>query len=148
MPSEHPGRAFEVLLIEDNPGDARLAREALRGRPDVRLSVATDGDAGLDFLRRRGAYAAAPRPDLVLLDLNLPGTPGREVLTQIKADGDLRRIPVVVLTSSQSEQDVRDAYDLHANCFVTKPEEPDAYFGAVRAVAEFWLGLVRRPRGN
>ncbi len=134
-------------MIEDNPGDARLAREALKeGRLQTHLNVAADGEAGLDFLRRRGAHAAAPRPDLILLDLNLPGKSGREVLAEIKADPSLRRIPVVILSSSQAEKDVRDSYDLHANCYVAKPGDLDQFLGAVRAIEDFWLTVVKLSR--
>jgi CheY-like chemotaxis protein len=140
---------MEVLMIEDNPGDVRLAREALKDSPlPARLSVVSDGDAGLDFLRRRRGHAAAPRPDLILLDLNLPGKSGREVLAEIKADPDLRRIPVVVLTSSQADEDVRASYDLHANCYVTKPMDLDQFLRVVRAIEDFWLTVVKLPRGD
>jgi CheY-like chemotaxis protein len=149
MAAESTRRTIEVLMIEDNPGDARLAREALKESPlPTRLSVVADGDAGLDFLRRRQAHAAAPRPDLILLDLNLPGKSGREVLAEIKADPDLRRIPVVVLTSSQADKDVRDSYDLHANCYVTKPVDLDQFLRVVRAIEDFWLTVVKLPRGD
>ncbi len=136
-------------MIEDNPGDARLAREALKDGPlPVRLHVAADGDSGLDFLRRRGAHAAAPRPHLVLLDLNLPGKSGREVLAEIKADADLCRIPVVILSSSQAEKDVRDCYDLHANCYVAKPGDLEQFLRVVRAIEDFWLTVAKLPRGD
>src|ERR687884_1433856 len=119
-------RAIEILLVEDSPGDVRLTREALRdGKVRNNLSVVTDGVEALAFLRREGRYADAPRPDLILLDLNLPKKDGREVLAEIKADPNLRRIPVVVLTTSEAEQDIVETYNLHANCYVKKPVDLD-----------------------
>jgi CheY-like chemotaxis protein len=143
------GRPVEILLVEDNPGDVRLTREALKeGKAHVRLSVVSDGDQALAFLRRQGEHAAAPRPDLVLLDLNLPRTGGREVLAQVKADPALRRIPVVVLTSSQAEPDVAASYDLNANCYIIKPLDLDQFIRVVRAIEDFWLTVVKLPRGD
>jgi CheY-like chemotaxis protein len=134
--------------VEDSPGDARLTREALRdGKIHTNLSVVPDGEAALDFLRRRGPYAQAPRPDLILLDLNLPRKPGREVLAEIKADEQLKSIPVVVLTSSQAEQDVLASYALNANCYVTKPVDLDQFIRVVHSIEEFWLTVVKLPRG-
>ena len=139
-------RPMEILLIEDNPGDVRLTREALRDTEvHTRLSVVADGEAALAFLRREGPFAEAPRPDLILLDLNLPKKDGREVLAEIKADPALRRIPVVVLTTSEAEQDIVRSYDLHANCYITKPVDLDAFIEVVRSIEGFWLAIVRLP---
>lgn len=139
-------RALELLLVEDNPGDVELAREALRELPlTLRLSVVHDGVEALAFLRRQGRHADAPRPDLVLLDLNIPKLDGRGVLAEAKGDAALREIPIVVLTSSQAEPDVRRAYALHANCYVAKPVDLDQYFATVRAVVEFWGTVAIRP---
>jgi two-component system, chemotaxis family, response regulator Rcp1 len=142
------GRAIEILLVEDNPGDARLTIEALKGtRTFSRLTHLSDGAAALMYLRQIGPHAGAPRPDLILLDLNLPRKDGREVLAEIKADEILRRIPVVILTTSQSETDVRQAYDLNANCYVTKPIGLDQFFKVVKCIEEFWLEIVKLPEG-
>jgi CheY-like chemotaxis protein len=149
MHGEHDGRPVEILMIEDNPGDVRLTREALKeGKIHTRLSVVSDGDEALDYLHRRGAHADAPRPDLILLDLNLPGKSGREVLAEVKADENLRRIPVVVLTSSQAEQDIVESYNLNANCYVTKPVDLDQFMRVVRSIEDFWLTVVKLPRGD
>jgi len=136
----------EILLVEDNPADVRLTEEALResGRP-LHLSVAPDGVEALAFLRREGRYAAAPRPDLVLLDLNLPRKGGREVLAEVKADPALRAIPVVVLTTSQAPGDVHAAYDLRANCYLTKAGDVDQFFDAMAQLDRFWLGTAQLP---
>jgi two-component system, chemotaxis family, response regulator Rcp1 len=139
-------REIEILLVDDNAGDTRLTMEALKESKLLgRVSVAVDGEEALAFLRREGSYASAPRPDLILLDLNLPRKSGREVLEEIKGDPGLRRIPVVVLTSSNAEQDVRQSYDLHANCYVTKPFGVDQFIVVVRSIAEFWSTIVRFP---
>ncbi len=138
---------IHILLVEDNAGDARLTQEALRaGKIHSRLNVVTDGEAALSFLRREGTHAAAPRPDLILLDLNLPGMSGREVLAVIKTDEDLRRIPVVVLTSSAAEQDILESYDLRANCYVCKPVDLDQFMKVVQSIEDFWLTIVKLPR--
>lgn len=140
------GRPIEILLIEDNPGDVRLTREALReGKVRNNLSVAGDGVAALQFLRREGKYADAPRPDLILLDLNLPKKDGREVLAEIKADEQLRTIPVVILTTSSAEQDIIKSYNLHANCYITKPVDLEQFIIVVRSIEEFWLTIVTLP---
>ncbi len=140
------GRAIEVLLVEDNPGDVRLTVEALKdGKVRNRLSVASDGVEALAFLRREGKYADAPRPDAILLDLNLPRKDGREVLAEIKSDEDIRRIPVVVLTTSSSDQDILRSYELHANCYVTKPVDLDRFIEVVRGIEDFWLTVVKLP---
>ena len=138
--------AVEILLVEDNPGDVRLTREALKdGKVCNRLTVAEDGEQAIAILRREGQYADAPRPDLILLDLNLPRKDGREVLAEIKADPQLRRIPVVVLTTSKADEDILKAYDLNANCYVTKPVDLDQFMTVVRSVREFWLTVVKLP---
>jgi CheY-like chemotaxis protein len=139
---------IEILLVEDNPGDVRLTVEALReGKVRNNLHVATDGVEALEFLQRRGRFASAPRPDMILLDLNLPRMDGRELLAKIKTDPDLRRIPIVVLTTSKAEGDVLRSYDLHANCYITKPVDIDAFFSVVRSIDSFWLAVVRLPPG-
>jgi CheY-like chemotaxis protein len=136
----------EILLVDDNPGDVRLTREALGGGTvAVNLSVVGDGTEALAFLRRQGRHAEAPRPDLVLLDLNLPGMPGLELLAEIKADGGLRRIPVVVLSSSAAPDDVRRAYELQASCYVTKPGDLDQFLRVVRSVQHFCLTVAKPP---
>ena len=140
------GKPIEILLVEDSAGDARLALEAIR---EVKiynhLSWVADGEEALAFLRREGEYEHAPRPDLILLDLNLPKKDGREVLTEIKADQDLRRIPVVVLTTSQAEEDIFRAYNLNANCYISKPVDLEQFFKVVRTIKEFWLTIVKLP---
>lgn len=137
---------FDILLVEDNPGDARLAVEALKeGRMSSRLEVVVDGVEAMSFLRREDKFANAPRPHLVLLDLNLPRKDGRQVLAEMKADPDLRRIPVVVLTTSQAEQDIARSYDLHANCYITKPVDLDRFISVVRSIEEYWCSVVTLP---
>jgi CheY-like chemotaxis protein len=139
-------RPVEILLVEDNPGDVRLAVEALKeGKVRNNLSVVEDGSEAMSFLRREGKYALAPRPDLILLDLNLPKKDGREVLAEIKADDSLRRIPVVVLTTSKAEQDILRTYDLHANCYITKPVDLEQFIAVVKSVEDFWLTIVKLP---
>ncbi|MBI3409112.1 MAG: response regulator [Planctomycetes bacterium] len=139
-------RPVELLLVEDNPGDVRLTREALKeGSIDVRLSVARDGVEALDFLRRQAPYGDAPRPDLILLDLNLPRMNGREVLSEIKSDPRLRRIPVLVMTTSRADQDIQKAYSLNANCYITKPLDLDEFLRIVRSIEDFWLRTVTLP---
>ena len=146
MSSRPYSRPVEILLVEDNPGDVRLTREALReGKVRNNLYVASDGVDALAFLRREGQYADAVRPDLILLDLNLPRKDGREVLQEIKADATLRYIPVVVLTSSQAEQDILRAYDLHANCYVSKPVDLDQFIHVVHSIEDFWFTIVKLP---
>ena len=149
MASRQQGRPIEILLIEDNPGDIRLTQEALRDNK-VRNSmiVAQDGAEAMAILRREGQYADSPRPDLILLDLNLPKIDGREVLRRIKDDNELRHIPVVILTTSRAEQDVLKAYGLHANCYVAKPLELEQFMEVVRAIEGFWLTVVTLPKGK
>jgi len=141
------GRLINILLVEDNPADVRLTEEALKEAANAvtRLHVASDGAQALDFLRRNGEFAGAPRPDLMLLDLNLPGVDGRQVLAQVKADPDLRRIPVVVLTTSPSEDDILHAYDQHVNSYIRKPVDLDRFLEVLRAIDEYWLGSVTLP---
>ncbi len=139
-------KPIEILLVEDNPGDVRLTKEALReAKVYNNLYVAKDGVEALAFLRREGSFADAMIPDLILLDLNLPRKDGREVLTEIKADEELRRIPVVILTTSESEEDILRTYDLHANCYVTKPVDLDQFIHVVRSIEGFWLTVVKLP---
>ena len=146
MDGQTMGRPIEILLVEDNPGDARLTKEALKeGKVCNKLHVAEDGDKALAFLRRGGSYAGAPRPDLILLDLNLPKRDGRELLAEIKTDPSLRRIPVVILTTSRAEEDILKTYDLHANCYITKPVDLEQFIGVVKAVEDFWLTVVKLP---
>jgi two-component system, chemotaxis family, response regulator Rcp1 len=139
-------RAVEILLVEDNPGDVRLTIEALReAKVHNHLSVAHDGLEAMAFLHRQGAFANAPRPDLILLDLNLPRKDGREVLTEIKTDLMFRRIPVVILTTSQAEEDIIKAYNLNANCYISKPVDLDQFVKVVKSIEDFWLEIVRLP---
>lgn len=138
--------AIDVLLVEDNPGDVRLTQEALKdAKVANRLHLARDGVEALEYLRQSGEDGSRPRPDLVLLDLNLPRMSGREVLQVIKADPELKRIPVVVLTTSQDEADVLRAYELHANCYISKPVDLDRFMSVVRMIEDFWLTVVRLP---
>jgi two-component system, chemotaxis family, response regulator Rcp1 len=139
-------RPIEVLLVEDNPGDVRLTREALKeGKVHNNLAVVENGVEALAYLRREGRYADSIRPDLILLDLNLPRKDGREVLEEIKADASLRNIPVVVLTSSEAEQDILRAYALHANCYITKPVDLDQFVKVVKSIEDFWFTIVKLP---
>ncbi|MEW6706906.1 MAG: response regulator [Pseudomonadota bacterium] len=139
-------RAIEILMVEDNPGDVRLTREALKDHKVwTRLHVVEDGVAALDFVFRRPPHENAPRPDLILLDLNLPRKDGREVLAAIKGDPGLKSIPVVILTTSQAEEDVVRAYRLSANCYVTKPVDFEQFTRIVRAIEQFWLTVVTLP---
>lgn len=140
------GAPIEVLLVEDNPGDVRLTREALKDSLiSNRLSVVSDGELAVAFLKREGRFADSPRPDIILLDFNLPKKDGGEVLEVIKADAGLRSIPVVVLTTSQAARDVERAYDLHANCYITKPLDLDRFMDVVKSIEDFWLTVVRLP---
>jgi two-component system, chemotaxis family, response regulator Rcp1 len=137
---------IEILLVEDNPGDVRLTVEALKeGKVQNKLHVARDGAEALDFLFRRGVHANATRPDIILLDLNLPKKDGREVLDEIKKDPKLRRIPVVVLTTSSAEEDILKSYDLHVNCYITKPVDMDRFIEVVKAIDNFWFTVVQLP---
>ena len=139
-------RPIEILLVEDNPGDIRLTEEALRdAKVRNNMSVARDGLEGLTFLRREDEYADAPKPDLILLDLNLPRMDGRELLSLIKGDEKLKRIPIVILTTSDAEQDVLTSYDLHANAYITKPVDFEQFIAVVKTIEEFWLEIVLLP---
>jgi CheY-like chemotaxis protein len=138
---------IEILLVEDSPGDVRLTREALRdAKVQNNLHVALDGIEAMKFLGRAGANAEAPRPDLILLDLNLPRMSGREVLEQIKQDASLKSIPVVILTTSAAEEDIIRSYQLHANCYITKPVDLDQFIKVVKTIDNFWLAIVKLPR--
>jgi CheY-like chemotaxis protein len=146
MNEECSGRPVEVLLVEDSEGDVRLTREALKeAKVHNNLSVVKDGVEAMAFLRREGKYSAAPRPDLVLLDLNMPRKDGRAVLAEVKADPELRRIPVVILTTSKAEEDILRSYDLHANSYVTKPVDFEQFMNVVRSIEDFWLTVVKYP---
>ena len=140
---------IEILLVEDNLGDARLTREALKqGKVYNNLHWVKDGVEALDFLHQRGKHKGAPRPDIILLDLNLPKKDGREVLEEIKADKKLMRIPVVILTTSKAEEDVLRTYALHANCYVTKPVDLEQFIKVVKSIDNFWLAVVTLPNGT
>ena len=141
--SRASAKTAEILLIEDNRGDIRLIKEAFKeGKIINRMSVVEDGEAAMAFLRGEDPYAGAARPDLILLDLNLPKKDGREVLAEIKTDEDLKRIPVVILTTSQAEEDILRTYDLHANCYVTKPVDLEQFLTVVRSIEDYWLAIV------
>src|ERR1700689_498165 len=139
--------AIEVLLVEDSPGDVRLTREAFRdAKVHIKLHVASDGTKAMAFLKREGEYADAPRPDLILLDLNLPKKDGRQVLEEIKESLLLKSIPVVILTTSSSEADILRSYLLHANCYITKPVGLEGFLKVVKSIDSFWLSVVKLPR--
>lgn len=144
--AQETGAPIEILLVEDNPGDVRLTQEAVR-EAKIRntLNVVIDGEQAIAYVRRQGEYADQPRPDLILLDLNLPRKDGREVLQDLKSDPDLHRIPVVVLTSSAAEQDILRTYDLYANAYVTKPVDLEQFMHAVSSIQDFWLNIVKLP---
>ena len=144
--TDDSGVMIEILLVEDDPGDVLITREAFaENKVRNHLSVVSDGEAALSFLRRKGEYADALRPDLILLDLNLPRKAGHEVLAEIKTDPELHRIPVVVLTTSDAEEDVLRSYDLHANAYVTKPVDFDRFLHVVRQIDEFFVTVVKLP---
>jgi len=146
MNTRETGKPVEILLVEDNPGDVRLTQENLReSKIRNNLSVVTDGVEAMALLRREGRYAQAVRPDLIVLDLNLPRKDGREVLREIKSDDDLKRIPVVILTISEAEEDILKTYNLHANCYITKPMDLEQFGKVVRAIEDFWLTIVKLP---
>jgi CheY-like chemotaxis protein len=139
----------EILLVEDNPGDHRLTKEALHeGKVYNNLHWVKDGVEAIDFLKQRGKYEKSPRPDIILLDLNLPKKDGRQVLSEIKQDANLRAIPVVILTTSAAEEDVLRSYDLHANCYVTKPVDLEKFIVVVQSIDRFWLSVVTLPPGR
>ena len=140
------GKVIDILLVEDNPGDVVLAQEALKeSKVRNKLFVVDDGVEAMAFLRRQGQYAGAPRPDLILLDLNLPRKSGREVLAEVKGDEELKRIPVVVLTVSKAEEDIIKCYSHHANCYITKPLDFNQFMEVTKSIEEFWLTIVRLP---
>jgi CheY-like chemotaxis protein len=140
------GRSIDILLVEDNPGDVRLIIEGLReGNLRHHLHVAHDGVEALDFLRHQGRFPDSIRPDLILLDLNLPRMDGREVLAEVKSDPDLKTIPVVVLTTSRAEQDILQSYQLHANCYVSKPVDLEQFLSVMKSIEEFWMTTVTLP---
>jgi two-component system, chemotaxis family, response regulator Rcp1 len=146
METQFMGRPVEFLLAEDNPGDVRLTKEALReSKISNNLNVVPDGVEAMAFLRREGKYADAPRPDVILLDLNLPKKDGREVLAEVKGDPVLRLIPVVIITSSEAEQDVLKTYELYANCYVTKPVDLEQFIKVIQSIETFWLTIVTLP---
>jgi chemotaxis family two-component system response regulator Rcp1 len=144
MTDDERSRPLEVLLVEDDPGDVRLTREALNVR--THLHVAAGADAAMGFLQRKGEHSGSPRPDLILLDLNLPGRDGRELLAWIKNDSNLRQIPVVVLTTSDDDRDIQRAYELNANSYITKPVNWVKFVGIVRSIESFWQNAARIPR--
>ncbi len=139
-------RPADFLLVEDNPGDVRLTQEALKNhKVQNNLHVVTDGEEAIAYLRKQGKYKDAPRPDIILLDLNLPKRDGREVLQEIKSDPLLKAIPVVIITSSEAEQDIVKSYNLNANCYVTKPVNLDQFIKVVQSINDFWLSIVKLP---
>jgi CheY-like chemotaxis protein len=146
---EASGKRIEILLVEDNAGDVRLTMEALKdGKVLNHLSVAQDGEEALAFLHKEGPYANAPCPDLILLDLNLPKKDGREVLLEIKNDEPLKHIPVVVLTTSNADKDILRTYELHANCYITKPVDFEQFTKVVKSIEDFWLTIVKLPQNG
>jgi len=146
MNSQVAERPMEILLVDDNPGDVRLTAEALKdGEVENRLHTAKDGVEAIAFLRRKGRYTDAPRPDLILLDLNMPRMNGRQVLAEIKEDSALRHIPVVILTGSREMDDIVNTYDMHANCYVTKPIDFEQFIMMVKSITDFWLTIVKLP---
>jgi len=146
MNYELKGRSIDILLVEDNPGDVRLTEEALKeGKVLNTLHIAKDGIEAMAFLHRKGQYADAPRPDLILLDLNLPKKDGRQVLTEIKTDDELKRIPVVILTTSSAEEDIIKTYSFHANCYIIKPVDLEQFINVIKSIKSFWLNIVKLP---
>ena len=148
MNTEILGKPIDILLVEDNPGDARLAQESLK-ESKIRNTIhwVQDGLDAMKFLHRQGSYENAPRADLILLDLNMPKMDGRKVLAEIKSDDDLKRIPVVIFTISKAEEDILKTYDLHANCYITKPLDLSRFLKVIQSIEDFWLTIVRLPMG-
>jgi chemotaxis family two-component system response regulator Rcp1 len=145
--NRHPLNPIEVLLVEDNPGDVRLMQEALKdAKVHNNLHVVHDGDEAMSFLRREGKHSGSPEPNLIMLDLNLPGKDGREVLDDIKNDPVLKHIPVVIVTTSAAEEDILKSYRLHANCYMTKPVNIEQFIKVVHAIEDFWFTIVKLPR--
>jgi CheY-like chemotaxis protein len=146
MRRDNNGRPVEILLVEDNEGDIGLVEEVFEeGRINNNLNITEDGEEAMEFLRKEGEFANSPRPDLILLDLNLPKKDGREVLEEIKEDENLRRIPVVVLTTSKAEKDILKSYDMHANSYITKPVDFDQFIKVIKSIEDFWLEVVKLP---
>ncbi|MBD3168276.1 MAG: response regulator [candidate division Zixibacteria bacterium] len=142
-------RPIEILLVEDNPGDVRLTQEALKDSKIFNnLNIVNDGDQAMDFLLKKDKYHQSPTPDIILLDLNLPKKDGRQVLEEIKANHDLMKIPVVILTTSHAEEDIINTYNLHANCYVTKPVDLNQFIKVVKSIEDFWFTIVRLPVGH
>ncbi|MDY6964709.1 MAG: response regulator [Halobacteriota archaeon] len=148
MSDEDNGRPIDILLVEDNPGDVRLTQEAFKeGKLRNGLHVVGDGVEAMAFLHRKGEYAGVPSPDIILLDLNMPNKDGREVLAEVKADEELRHIPVVILTTSKAEEDILKTYNLHANCYITKPVDMEQFIRVVKLIENFWFTVVKLPGG-
>ena len=146
MKGARAGKPIQILMVEDNPDDVELAVEALKdAKVGNNLMVVKDGEEAIAYLRREGRYPQAVRPDLILLDLNMPRKDGRDVLKEVKNDSNLRRIPVVILTTSQAEEDILNTYDLHANCYITKPVDFNQFLKVVRSIEDFWLTVVKLP---
>jgi CheY-like chemotaxis protein len=146
MPQQ-PIEPTDILVVEDNPGDARLIKEVLNGNKIYcRLHIVKDGVEAMNFLNKKAEFVGSPRPDLIFLDLNLPRKDGREVLAEIKSDDNLKQIPVVIMTTSQAEEDIFKSYSLHANCYVTKPLDLDQFVKVVKSIEEFWFSLVKLPK--
>jgi len=146
MVSDVAAKPINILLVEDNPGDVRLTKEGFKeGKVYNNLYVAEDGEEAMTFLRQEDPYLDVPRPDIILLDLNLPKKDGREVLEEIKGDPDLRRIPVIILTTSKAEEDILKTYDLHANCYITKPVNLEDFISITKSIENFWLSIVKLP---
>ena len=147
--NKYNGSMIEILLVEDNPGDVRLTQEALKeAKVQNKLHVANDGVEAMEFLRNEGKFKNVPRPDLILLDLNMPRKNGLEVLSDIKGDDDLKKIPVVILTVSKNEEDILNSYSLHANCYITKPVDLNQFLNVVKSIEDFWLTIVKLPRNE
>jgi len=147
--NKYNGSMIEILLVEDNPGDVRLTQEALKeAKVQNKLHVANDGVEAMEFLRNEGKFKNVPRPDLILLDLNMPRKNGLEVLSEIKGDDDLKKIPVVILTVSKNEEDILKSYSLHANCYITKPVDLIQFLNVVKSIEDFWLTIVKLPKGE
>jgi CheY-like chemotaxis protein len=142
-----PVEIIDILLVEDNPGDAKLVQKAFElGRLANKIYHVSDGESALSFLRKEGSYADAPRPDIILLDLNMPGLDGREVLARVKSDPELLTIPVIIMTTSSAEQDILESYKLHVNCYITKPVQVQDFINVVKTIDEFWIGIVCLPK--
>lgn len=149
MSNKLPKKPIEILLVEDNPADILLTREALEeGKINNNLNVVTNGQMAIDFLKKNGDFKISPTPDIILLDLNLPKKDGREVLSEIKNDDDLKEIPVIILTTSKSDEDVLKTYRLHANCYINKPVDIEQFYRVIKSIEDFWFLIVKLPKGN